>query len=365
MPAISPSAPVFILLFLLLLAFPDQAIQGASDGLLLWFHTVLPALAPAMICTRMILFTGGDRLLMKPFHPLFRKLFFLNETGSFILLSGMLCGYPLGPSLCAQARKEGRISSREAAYLLAFCAFPSPMFLAGYIPGQFPGRLSLPLLLSGIYAPALILSWIARRSIDPGPPETSGKQDSRQTHKADPAAKQDQAQKTGSLDTILYEVCDIMVLIGSYLMLFSILARFLSRAAWIPLPVTAALCGIFEMTTGIRQICQTLPPTVCLPACAACAAFGGISGIFQTRSVIGCGSRASQTAADFADASDSGSTPNQQTRHQHLPNVPGNRKNAGFDIRHYVGWKFLHAGLSALILTVLQLVLPPGFPPRL
>ena len=126
-----------------------------------------------------------------------------------------------------------------------------------------------------------------------------------------------------------------MVLIGSYLMLFSVLARFLSSAAWIPQPVAAVLCAVFEMTTGIRQICLSLPPALCLPACAACAAFGGISGIFQTHSVIACDPLFSQ-----------------------------DRKNAGFDIRHYVGWKFLHAGFSALILTVLQLVLPLGFPPR-
>ena len=127
MSAISPGAPAFILLFLLLLAFPGQAVRGASDGLLLWFHTVLPTLAPAMICTRLILFSGGDRLLMKPVRPLFQKLFSLSETGSFILLSGMLCGYPLGAALCSQARRDGRISTREAAYLLAFCSFPSPM----------------------------------------------------------------------------------------------------------------------------------------------------------------------------------------------------------------------------------------------
>ena len=127
-----------------------------------------------------------------------------------------------------------------------------------------------------------------------------------------------------------------MVLIGSYLMLFSVLARFLSSAAWVPQPVTALLCAVFEMTTGIRQICLTFPPALCLPACAACAAFGGISGIFQTHSVIAYDSLFSQ-----------------------------GRKNAGFDIRHYVGWKLLHAGLSALILTVLQLLLPLGSPLRL
>ena len=43
MSAIPPSAPAFILLFFLLLFFPEQSIQGASDGLLLWFHTASSA----------------------------------------------------------------------------------------------------------------------------------------------------------------------------------------------------------------------------------------------------------------------------------------------------------------------------------
>ena len=377
MSAISPAAPVFILLFLLLLAFPGQAIQGASDGLLLWFHTVLPTLAPAMICTRMLLLTGGDRLLMKPLYPLFRRLFSLSDTGSFILLSGMLCGYPLGPALCARALEENRIRSEEAAYLLAFCSFPSPMFLAGYIPGQFPGPLSVGLLFFGIYIPAFLLSWTAERwfshttplsppdSKNSGPPQTCGVSEHEITEKGSRLPDSSKADGRDSLDTVLYDVCDIMVLIGAYLMLFSILARFLAYAAWIPAPAAAALCGILEMTTGIRQICGTFPAFVCLPACAASAAFGGISGVFQTRSVIGCCSRASQTAVDFSDVSVSSPAPDQRTRQKSLSDARINRKNAGFDIRHYVGWKLLHAGFSALILTVLQLVLPLGFPLRL
>ena len=194
MSAISPSAPAFILLFFLLLFFPEQAIQGASDGLLLWFHTVLPTLAPAMICTRMLLLTGGDRLLIKPLRPLFCRFFALSDTGAFILLSGMICGYPLGPALCAQALEKNRITRKEAAYLLAFCSFPSPMFLAGYIPGQFPGPLPVGLLLLGIYLPALLLSWIAGHRFSP-------------TALSNSAVPENSAlpQKSKNLDSVLYK----------------------------------------------------------------------------------------------------------------------------------------------------------------
>lgn len=306
-----PSAPVFILLLVLLLVFPQYATAGASDGLLLWFHTVLPTLAPAMICTQMILSTGGVSLLMRPLHPLLGRLFSLSETGSFILLSGMLCGYPLGPALCANALSKHQISEREATRLLAICSYPSPMFLFGYVQANLTRQTPPWVLFLGIYAPSILLAQILDHI---GLPD----QRQRTVSFASPAVPESHE----TLDSILYRVCDTMVLIGGYLMLFSILTCFLTHARWIPASVSAVCCGIAEMTTGVRQICQTFPPAVQLPACGACAAFGGISGLFQVRSVL------------------------------------YDNKNAGFDIRHYLRWKLLHAGLSAMIFTVLQQVLP-------
>ena len=352
MSATASCAPVFILLFALLLAFPKYAIDGASDGLLLWFHTVLPALAPAMICSRMILANGGVRILMRPFAPLFRRIFSLSETGSFILLSGMLCGYPLGPALCTQALVKHQISQKEAAYLLAICSYPSPMFLLGYVRQQLENTSAnalcpVWLLLTGIYAPVFLLSWASRIRFQVFP-ETSD-QEMKKARNAEcqnametPVSASRQTPAT--LDECLYSTCDTMVLIGGYLMLFSILACFLNHAAWLPAPVAASLCGITEMTTGIRQICHVFPKSIQLPACAASAAFGGISGVFQVRSVMQI-----QNASTDCSSSHRQTDPSQKS-------LLYNSKNAGYDIRHYVGWKLLHAGLSAMILTVLPQV---------
>ncbi len=356
MSATSSCAPVFILLFALLLAFPRYAIDGASDGLLLWFHTVLPALAPAMICSRMILANGGVRILMRPFAPLFRRLFSLSGTGSFILLSGMLCGYPLGPALCTQALEKHQISQKEAAYLLAICSYPSPMFLLGYVRQQLENASAdapcpVWLLLIGIYTPVFVLSWAARTCFR-GLPETSSREMKRagnpewQNAMETPVSASHQTPAT--LDECLYSTCDTMVLIGGYLMLFSILACFLNHAAWLPAPISAALCGVTEMATGIRQICRILPKSIQLPACAASAAFGGISGVFQVRSVMQI--QDASTDCSNASASHRQTDPSQKS-------LLYNSKNAGYDIRHYVGWKLLHAGLSAMILTVLPQVL--------
>ncbi len=74
------------------------------------------------------------------------------------------------------------------------------------------------------------------------------------------------------------------------------------------------------MTIGIDAIARSMSGPASLSgraACAAmlaCAAFGGLSGVSQTNTVI---------------------------------------KNAGLSIRHYVLWKLLHAALAAAILLII------------
>ena len=122
-----------IVLLGLVLAFPALAVQGASEGLLLWYQTVLPALAPFLILTQLLTVSGGAGLLVKPVYPLVSRLFHVSASGTYILLCGLLCGYPLGAKLCGDYFRQGKISQKEAQYLLAFCCHPSPMFLLGYV----------------------------------------------------------------------------------------------------------------------------------------------------------------------------------------------------------------------------------------
>ena len=82
--------------------------------------------------------------------------------------------------------------------------------------------------------------------------------------------------------------------------------------------------GLLEITTGIQTICEHTSGLTGLLLVTASVAFGGISGIFQTRSVL--------------------------TMHS-------GRKNAGLSIRQYLLWKIAHAALTAAIMAVLTGVL--------
>ena len=203
-----------ILLLGVLLSFPAQSVRGALNGLLLWFHVVLPTLAPFMICTQMITALGGAQWMMRPFGPLLQKLFGLSPSGAYILLCGLLCGYPLGAKMCADFLRRGNISEKEAACLLAICNHPSPMFLSGYVRAQLPFPVSPVLLFTSLYLPILPISFVARHIY--------GKR-SRFTDPVltDPSPRQ--PNDTPSLEDVIASACETMVIIGGYIMLFSIL----------------------------------------------------------------------------------------------------------------------------------------------
>ncbi|MGN0157601.1 MAG: nucleoside recognition protein [Brotaphodocola sp.] len=329
-----------VLLLILLLTMPSLSIQGASNGLLLWFHVVLPTLAPFMICTQLVTMFGGIDILMRPFAPIFHRIFGLDTSGGYVLLCGLLCGYPLGAKLCADFYRRGQISKEDANYLLSICNHPSPMFLLGYVKNQLPAGIPVFLIPLCLYLPIFPISLLSRwfykkrnrtscRNVTDGANLISVQTSSITKSNA----------RSLSLEEILMSTCDTMVVIGGYIMLFSILTAWIGVLPFLPETAKALLSGFAEITTGIHQICSCKTSASPLLPVIAAVSFGGLSGIFQTRSVIRVNESDLQTDTFSA--------------------CPGNAKNAGLSIRHYIIWKLLHASFSCITLFLLQPVLLP------
>ncbi|MCC8059376.1 MAG: nucleoside recognition protein [Clostridiales bacterium] len=312
---------IAILFLILLLLDPAVSVAGALHGLQLWFNVVLPTLAPFIICTRAILADNVITLLMRPFHPVFHRLFGLSISGTFVMLCGLLCGYPLGAKLCADSLKENRISQAEARYLFSICNHPSPMFVLGYVRSCLPFSVSALFLVVCLYLPILPLSLLSRRFYG-----WKGKTPLSSHGYAEPARTQFDAQLREppvSLEDILASTSDTMILIGSYIMLFSILSAWIEKLTFLPAAAQAFLAGSAEITTGVKRIAVLLPDRRALVPTLLCISFGGISGIFQTGSVI----------KKNPDAQDS--------------------SYGGLSVRHYLCWKLLHATLSGITAALL------------
>lgn len=309
-----------VLCLLALLSRPALAFSGARNGLALWGTVVLPTLLPFMICAGVIVALDGVGILIKPFAPFFRGLLKLSENGCFVLAGGLLCGYPMGAKTDSEFLDSRRISLKQARYLLAISNHPSPMFVLGYLMDRIGSGPSFAcpmwIIAAALYLPIFPVAWLARKVYG-----YQGEEDFRQ-----PGSR----AAPFSFDAHLMGCFETMVKIGGYIMLFSILSMYLSALPFENTLLRCALLGAVEITTGIQSIAQGVPGFAAVFMITASTAFGGFSGIFQTKSVL---------------------------------------KNAGLSIRHYCLWKLLHCVCSCMLLAVIWYVftavrgsVPPAAP---
>ncbi|MGN0297887.1 MAG: nucleoside recognition domain-containing protein [Lachnospiraceae bacterium] len=269
---------LLLLSLLFLLSFPSLGIEGASFGLLSWYQKVLPTLFPAMILTSIMIKTNAFSLVMPLFAPLCSKLFGLSSQGSCALITGWLCGYPMGAKTANELLNDNLISQEEASYLLYFSNQASPMFLAGFLRYQIlGGYLPLWKIFFSIYGSAFIISIAARLLWSPNH-QTTSYNTINHTKKEEPALLSIMEQSFTSSSSI-------MITIGIYMMLFSIATRLIQNFFSLPPLVTCLLSGILEMTSGITQLADlALPIQWTAFFSISLTAFGGLCTAMQVRS---------------------------------------------------------------------------------
>ncbi|MDE7037471.1 MAG: transporter, partial [Lachnospiraceae bacterium] len=90
-----------ILFFISMLAFPQSAFQGAKTGLLLWFNTVLPTLLPVIIISNLQVHSSAIDVAARIISPVLCRFFKVTPYGAFAILTGFLCGCPMGSKVTA------------------------------------------------------------------------------------------------------------------------------------------------------------------------------------------------------------------------------------------------------------------------
>lgn len=275
---------VMLLLGFLLLN-PSESVAGSRAGLMLWFQSVLPVLLPFFVLSRLLISLDGLTPVMERLSPLTRRLWGLSPMGTYALLLGFLCGYPMGAKISADLVREEKITREEGAYLLLFCNNVSPAFLLGFCMTEHLKAPSLvPVTLGIVYGTPLFLAlfWRKGRSF----------QRNALNHRS---LRRTSQQKQTSGFQINFKIVDACIMdglesilkLGCYIILFSIMARLAALIPW-PHAFLSALCvGILEITNGIAAVCQLpMPFFLRYTAVLAFMVFGGLSGIAQTDSML-------------------------------------------------------------------------------
>lgn len=278
-----------IIFFIAMLLFPQTTFQGASTGVLLWFHTILPTLLPFLIISNLLIQTGAIDIISRLLAPVLCRFFRVSPYGAFVILVGFLCGCPMGSKVAADLLKKDLISKNEACYLLSFCNNTSPMFIVSYILWQNlkVRKLTLPLLTLLTAAPVMLSFGFRRLYHIPRQGgrvcQTCHTAHNRKSSLQVPGLGED----AGSLDYCIMNGFETITRIGGYIILFSILISFAGLFTEPPIAFTAFLLPSLEITTGITMICSA-PFSLNLKLLQALAltSFGGWCAAAQTRAMI-------------------------------------------------------------------------------
>lgn len=270
------------LLFLLLLLFPDIAKSGASDGLFLWYNSIVPILFPFIILSNMMVTTGSFSWFLQPFFLLQKKFPSFHPWYFYALILGFFCGYPMGAKAVADLIDQGKLSISEGNSLIPIVNQASPMFLAGYV-GVHIFKRSLPLsrILFFIYCPALVsfLFLLFHKNRAPGANENVGIFTC-----LEPSHKKNSMSL--SMEHTIWDSFFILVTIGVYMMLFSILMKLSHALLPHSLLLTIGTCFL-EFSTGLHTL-NELPLLSCSAKTSlllALTSFGGFCTAAQTYSI--------------------------------------------------------------------------------
>lgn len=271
-----------LILFFSMLSFPQTVFTGASYGLVLWFRHVLPTLLPYMILINVLICTPALHWICRITSTFLCPLLGTSYYGTFAVLTGFLCGYPMGAKTTSDLLNVNKISRSEASYLLSFCNNTSPAFILSYVVAQNmkERNLCIPFFLILTFTP-LMLSFIFRlfyrlpESSCSFPQVTPGSFSNPSGSISD-----------SFLDRCILNAFESVTKVGGYMMMFSVLIQLL--ASVLPNTIFSLLLySSLEISTGIRLLFSSaLYTTEKIILCAFLTSFGGWCCIAQTYSMI-------------------------------------------------------------------------------
>lgn len=267
-----------LICFACMLLFPQDVFTGASNGLILWFYTIFPTLFPFLIVTNVLMKADGIHLIARVFGPVLAKIFRVSQNGSFAIITGFLCGYPMGAKISADLVSARKITPQEGAYLLSFCNNTSPVFILNFVVWKTlkKNELMFPTLLILIAAPVLI-SFFTRTIYLKKQEIFSYFTDNRQNNSL---------HFFGILDHCMMDSFETIAKVGGYMILFSVLIELVGNIAFC-FPAIRILLPFLEVTNGIQLIgASALSFPVKYAWILFLTAFGGLCAAAQTQCMI-------------------------------------------------------------------------------
>lgn len=276
-------------LIFLLLRYPALSLEYASTGLNLWFTKMVPTLLPFMILSGIMIRMNLTESFVSLLHPLLHRIFGTSKNGSYTIIMGFLCGFPMGARIVGELYESGKLSRSESARLLYFCNNIGPIYFLSYVVPTLAIQKPLvpllimygiPLLYGFVLLRAPLLYRVVTASLSKHSTVSVHHDAAQQCTTASPS-QQAPMPLLAAIDAAVLSGLLGIAKLGGYMVFFNLL-----NIIFVPFRhANAELLNVYrcilEITSGIDYSGQSLfyPILILLP-------FGGFSCIAQTYSMI-------------------------------------------------------------------------------
>lgn len=258
-----------------ILTHSRMSLYYAFTGLELWYNNMIPTLLPFMILSGTLIRMGLTEGFVTLVYPFVNPLFRVSRNVCYVMVMGFLCGFPMGAKCVNDMYAHGKITHREAQWLLSFCNNIGPVYFVSFALPLIGCRRMLPCVL-GMYGLPLLYGLVLRYT------RFRTLSERRDSPKRPLSPSLPALQKPSgffrALDESIHASLQSILMLGGYMVLFNLL-MLLPHLLLGQSP--AYIAPLLEITGGLKLLGESAPvySLILLP-------FGGFSCIAQTYTCI-------------------------------------------------------------------------------
>lgn len=265
---------IFIVYILLnMIIFPGLYIGQALDGISAWAFNVLPSVLPFIFFTKILSSLG----IIEKFSNLFKKptkvLFNTPSISSYVFLTSIISGYPVGAKMTADLYESGKITRSEAYKMTSFSSTSGPMFIIGAVGIGMLKNTTYGYIIFFAHILGSLLNGLLYRKLKVN-------NDGYSSHSIEKSQQSD-------LSSIVLDSALSIISVGTIIAIFFIvITSFSPLFNLMPSPIACILEGIVEITRGCIDISSSLSGISAILSCTFIISFGGISTILQSITML-------------------------------------------------------------------------------
>ncbi len=299
-----------VALTLSLVIYPQEAFEASVHGMQIFWSIVFPSLLPFFVLSEIMLGMGVVHFIGVLFEPLMRPLFGVPGVGAFALSMGLAAGYPMDAVITGKFRRARLCNRVEGERMLAFTNTADPLFMFGAVAVGMFGRPELGVILAAAHYLSAFTVGLLFKLHGRGQPQTTEAKPPREgiLSRAAAAMYRARAEDGRGFGQLMGEAVNesvrTLLMIGGFIMTFSVLIRIITVAGWAPVfawpleglfrllgispaLVPAALQGVFEIDLGTVAASKSMAPFAQqVMIASAVIAWSGLSVHGQVASVV-------------------------------------------------------------------------------